>query len=382
VYVAKSTNGGSSFGTNVKASDGVNNQFKSTIGVGPSGNVYVAWSDFRNDGYGDVYLARSTDGAATFSSNIRINTYTTQAQVYPELAVDGNERVYVAWLDGRRSSDGADDVYMARSTDLGLGFGSEVRVSDSDLPGDSVAGYLYPINTAAGNGYVGITWYDNHTGDWDTYLTRSYDAGLSVVPSWRVNDLTTNSQSVPDIFMASNHDVYCVYRDRSSGDFDIYFVLDTTTAPTQTLSVTKNGTGTGGVTSIPGGVDCGGSCSAQFASGTFVTLTASAAVGSVFVGWSGEGCSGTGTCAVTMIQARNVSATFTAGCDRALFNQTVTTTELYLSCGTLIAGPTFRVESPGDVTLRAATIVVLADGFSVGPEATFKAGLDPSLAPP
>jgi hypothetical protein len=31
---------------------------------------------------------------------------------------------------------------------------------------------------------------------------------------------------VPDIFMTSNLDVYCVYRDRSSGDFDIYFVRD------------------------------------------------------------------------------------------------------------------------------------------------------------
>jgi hypothetical protein len=271
---------------------------------------------------------------------------------------------------------------MARSTDLGLGFGSEIRASDSDLPGDSVADYLYPIITAAGNGYVAVTWYDNHTGDWDTYLTRSYDAGLTVVPSWRVNDLTANSQSVPDIFMTPNYDVYCVYRDRSSGDFDIYFVLDTTTAATQTLSVTKTSTGAGTVTSNPGGVDCGGTCSAQFPSGTVVTLFASADAGSVFGGWSGEGCTGTGTCGVTMIQTRSVFATFTAGCDRVLFSQTVTTTETYLSCGTLTAGPTFRVETPGDVTLRAATSVILANGFSVGSGATFRAGVDSSLAVP
>jgi hypothetical protein len=41
-----------------------------------------------------------------------------------------------------------------------------------------------------------------------------------------------------------------------------------------------------------------------------VTLSASAAADSTFAGWSGEGCSGTGTCQITMTQARNVTATF------------------------------------------------------------------------
>jgi hypothetical protein len=33
------------------------------------------------------------------------------------------------------------------------------------------------------------------------------------------------------------------------------------------------------------------------------------------------------------------------------------------------------------VTVRAAVRVVLTNGFSVGPGATFHAGIDPSLAP-
>lgn len=76
------------------------------------------------------------------------------------------------------------------------------------------------------------------------------------------------------------------------------------------LTVTKQGSGTGAVTSLPGGIDCGTVCSADYASGRVVTLTASPDEGSVFTGWSGEGCSGTGSCVVTMDAARSVTATF------------------------------------------------------------------------
>src|SRR6516165_10226352 len=60
--------------------------------------------------------------------------------------------------------------------------------------------------------------------------------------------------------------------------------------------------------------DCDSTCiatSAAFEQGTSVTLTASAANDSSFTGWSLEGCSGTSTCTVSMIQARTVRATFT-----------------------------------------------------------------------
>jgi hypothetical protein len=79
---------------------------------------------------------------------------------------------------------------------------------------------------------------------------------------------------------------------------------------TQTLTVTKAGTGSGTVMSSPPGIDCGPTCSASFPTGTIVTLTASAAPGSVFTGWSGA-CSGSGACQVTMSAPKAVTATFT-----------------------------------------------------------------------
>jgi len=79
--------------------------------------------------------------------------------------------------------------------------------------------------------------------------------------------------------------------------------------PTNTLALTQTGTGSGKVTSAPAGINCSGTCSASFNTGTNVTLTASAASGSTFTGWSGA-CAGTDTCTVTMNSTQNVTANF------------------------------------------------------------------------
>jgi hypothetical protein len=77
------------------------------------------------------------------------------------------------------------------------------------------------------------------------------------------------------------------------------------------LSVSKAGAGSGTVTSTPAGIDCGSTCSAEFQEGEAVSLSAAAATGSSFAGWTGA-CTGTGACEVTIAEAASVTATFNA----------------------------------------------------------------------
>ena len=78
-----------------------------------------------------------------------------------------------------------------------------------------------------------------------------------------------------------------------------------------TVSVSKAGTGSGSIASVPAGIACGATCSTSVDSGTQVTLTATAAPGSTFAGWSGA-CAGfgTGACVVTVNANTAATATF------------------------------------------------------------------------
>ncbi len=84
----------------------------------------------------------------------------------------------------------------------------------------------------------------------------------------------------------------------------------TSTVQNHALTVSRQGTGSGTVTSTPAGINCGSTCSASYAAGTSVTLIAQAASGSSFTGWSGA-CNGTASsCNVSMSSARSVTASF------------------------------------------------------------------------
>ena len=72
------------------------------------------------------------------------------------------------------------------------------------------------------------------------------------------------------------------------------------------LTVTVDGTGTGSVTAAPAGIDCGADCTEAYLQATVVTLTATPAADSTFVGWTGDA-----SCPVmTLDTAHACTATF------------------------------------------------------------------------
>lgn len=76
------------------------------------------------------------------------------------------------------------------------------------------------------------------------------------------------------------------------------------------VSITRTGLGTGTVTSLPVGINCGVTCSAVFPEGpAAVLLSQTPDINSGFNGWGGE-CSGAGGCGFSMLSDKVVSADF------------------------------------------------------------------------
>ncbi len=64
----------------------------------------------------------------------------------------------------------------------------------------------------------------------------------------------------------------------------------------ETIAVSAQGSGSGTIQSDPAGIDCGSTCAWSYTGDTPVILSAVPKPGSVFVGWSGNGCKGNGYC--------------------------------------------------------------------------------------
>jgi hypothetical protein len=89
------------------------------------GTIYINWSDQRNGKNNtDVWLSKSKDGGLTWSKPNRVNDDSTKHnQFLTWMAIDQiNGNLYFVFYDRRNYKDDSTDVYMARSTDGGATF--------------------------------------------------------------------------------------------------------------------------------------------------------------------------------------------------------------------------------------------------------------------
>lgn len=167
VAVARSTDGGRTFGAPVRVSedrwaiDGCPDDGPA-VAVDARGVVHVVWPTLVSESAGKgVFYAYSTDGARTFQSRSRLDGETGGA-AHPQIAVAG-DRVVVAWDQAR--GDGTRAIVLR---EIAAASSSRPRLGPPSTLGTDAS---YPSVVAAGDGAV-LTWTEQAPGGSEIRVQR------------------------------------------------------------------------------------------------------------------------------------------------------------------------------------------------------------------
>jgi hypothetical protein len=182
-------------------------------GTATNGNVYIAWHDGRNVqvpdfesgngvyGYADVLVTKSTDGGATWSSAVRVNTKPEPLrsgrgtdQFQPGIAVDNTGKVGACWYDRRLDPLNYQiDRFCGVSTDAGATWTNKRQSSPSWSPIHATDGFINPF----------------YMGDYDSLASNSTQSSPGFLGAFQMMNtrggLSGNAVPVPnsDVFATS-----------------------------------------------------------------------------------------------------------------------------------------------------------------------------------
>lgn len=165
------------------------------------GVLVVVWND-ELLGDADILAIRSTDGGTTWSAPVRVNDDVgTSAQFFPWIAADDDGGVHVVWYD--RREDGFDiDVYVAYSSDGGATFGANQRVTAAAftpvLPWDVNVDFIGDYNGIVVDGDTVYPFYqDAREGNQDVYVSLLPSPGGIFADGFESSDTSAWSATVP-----------------------------------------------------------------------------------------------------------------------------------------------------------------------------------------
>jgi hypothetical protein len=125
-YQSDGTPDGGEFRVNTYTGDF---EYWPSVAMDGAGDFVVAWTSFRQDGSDDgVYAQRYQSDGTPDGAEFRVNTYTTSSQYGPSVAMDADGDFVIAWTSW--GQDGSDyGVYAQRYQSDGTPDGAEFRVN-------------------------------------------------------------------------------------------------------------------------------------------------------------------------------------------------------------------------------------------------------------
>jgi hypothetical protein len=219
VYAAFSSNGGTSFGANMRVSKAlngnadVNSRDSATapaVTYAPDGSVYAIWEHHSGSltAPADIYAAQWTGSA--WANPLRVDNAPHRARaVWPVIAASG-AGVFAAWQDHRNGAANP-DIYSAS-----LNSGNWVEQVANQSPGAQTQ----PVLSGGGNA-VSLAWQSTTNSNADVFVS-SWNGSGWVTPS-RVNEAAARApyQTTPE-FASNGGLTYAAFLDTRDGYKQLY----------------------------------------------------------------------------------------------------------------------------------------------------------------
>lgn len=199
LWVSVSHDGGQTFAAvSLNSNPALRSVTAGSAAVDPAGNVYVAWSGYREregvSGPVNLYLSRSEDAGNSWQFSLL-----DRAAAPPDcsahkcgwaflgaqmaLASDAGGTLYALWNSGREAG-APERIYFASSTTAGASWSARQDISSAPLGVE----HAFPAIVAGIAGDVRIAWMDNRSAPyWNTFYRSSTNGGASWSDELRIS---------------------------------------------------------------------------------------------------------------------------------------------------------------------------------------------------
>jgi len=196
-----------------------NHQSEPSIATDATGDYVVTWESFGQlgDSDGGIFAQRYNSTGLAQGSEFRVNTFTTGPQALPTVAMNGAGSFVIAWASKGQDGDNY-GIYAQRYTAAGVAQGNEFKVNTYTTDRQN----LPSVAMDAAGDFV-IAWCSNVQDQfgYGIYARRYNSSGVAQGNEFQVNTWTTDQQTNPTVAMDAAGDFVIAWQSMSQ-DLDVY----------------------------------------------------------------------------------------------------------------------------------------------------------------